>query len=146
MSFGARPTKYPSWPGLTRPPSRRASARLRDSFARTDVRAPASARCFVGREVELFGRCSLGRRRLGGRLTFAMIIGIPIVQLVLFGFAINSDPKHLPTALNVQDNSVFARSLTAAMQNTGYFKITHIVKGEREGEELLASGTVAFLL
>ena len=80
------------------------------------------------------------------RLTFAMIIGIPIVQLVLFGYAINSDPKHLPTALNVQDNSVFARTLTAAMQNTGYFQITHIVKGEREGEELLASGEVAFLL
>jgi ABC-2 type transport system permease protein len=80
------------------------------------------------------------------RLTFAMIIGIPIVQLVLFGYAINSDPKHLPTALNVQDNSVFARSLTAAMQNTGYFKITNIVRSEREGEELLASGAVAFLL
>ena len=80
------------------------------------------------------------------RLTFAMIIGIPIVQLVLFGYAINSDPKNLPTALNVQDNSVFARSLAAAMQNTGYFKITSIVHDEREGEELLASGTVAFLL
>ena len=80
------------------------------------------------------------------RLTFAMIIGIPIVQLILFGYAINSDPKNLPTALNVQDNSVFARSLTAAMQNTEYFRITHIVRGEREGEELLASGTVAFLL
>src|SRR6185503_9228901 len=80
------------------------------------------------------------------RLTFAMIVGIPIIQLVLFGFAINSDQKNLPTALNVQDNSVFARSLTAAMQNTGYVKITNIVRGEREGQELLASGTVAFLL
>ncbi len=80
------------------------------------------------------------------RLTFAMIIAIPIVQLILFGYAINSDPKNLPTALNVQDNSVFARSLAAAMQNTGYFRITNIVHGEREGEELLASGEVAFLL
>ena len=80
------------------------------------------------------------------RLTFAMIVGIPIVQLVLFGYAINSDPKNLPTALNVQDNSVFARSLAAAMQNTGYFKITNIVRGEREGADLLARGAVAFLL
>src|SRR6185436_8150665 len=97
-----------------------------------------------GRIVAVFIKELIQMRR--DRLTFAMIIGIPIVQLVLFGYAINSDPKHLPTALNVLHNSVFARSLTAAMQNTGYFKITHIVKSEREGEELLASGTVAFLL
>ena len=98
----------------------------------------------LGRVGAVFIKELIQMRR--DRLTFAMIIGIPIVQLILFGFAINSDPKHLPTALNVQDNSVFARSLTAAMQNTGYFKITHIVKAEREGEALLASGTVAFLL
>jgi ABC-2 type transport system permease protein len=97
-----------------------------------------------GRIAAVFVKELIQMRR--DRLTFAMIIGIPIVQLILFGYAINSDPKNLPTALNVQDNSVFARSLAAAMQNTGYFRITNIVHSEREGEELLASGQVSFLL
>ncbi len=97
-----------------------------------------------GRIAAVFVKELIQMRR--DRLTFAMIIGIPIVQLVLFGYAINSDPKHLPTALNVQDNSVFTRSLTAAIQNTGYFRITNIVHSEGEGEKLLASGGVAFLL
>src|SRR5712671_111870 len=97
-----------------------------------------------GRIAAVFVKELIQMRR--DRLTFAMIISIPIVQLVLFGYAINSDPKHLPTALNVQDNSVFARSLAAAMQNTGYFRITNIVHSEREGDELLASGSVSFVL
>ena len=98
----------------------------------------------LGRIAAVFVKELIQMRR--DRLTFAMLIAIPIVQLVLFGYAINSDPKHLPTALNVQDNSVFARSLVAAMQNTGYFQITNIVHGEAEGDELLAGGNVAFLL
>ena len=80
------------------------------------------------------------------RLTFGMIIGIPVLQLVLFGFAINSDPKHLPTAVNVQDPSVYSRTLVRALENSGYFRVTHIIKGEREGAELLASGGVAFVV
>ena len=52
-----------------------------------------------------------------------MIVGIPAMQLLLFGFAINSDPKHLHTAVPAADNSVYARSLVAAMQNSGYFKV-----------------------
>ena len=52
------------------------------------------------------------------RLTFGMIVGIPVVQLVLFGFAINSDPKRLPTALLVADRSEFSRSILAALQNS----------------------------
>ncbi len=80
------------------------------------------------------------------RLTFGMIIGIPIIQLVLFGYAINSDPKHLPTALNVQDASVYSRALVRALENTGYFRVEHIISGERAGEALLASGSVAFVV
>jgi ABC-2 type transport system permease protein len=80
------------------------------------------------------------------RLTFGMIIGIPVLQLVLFGFAINSDPKHLPTAVNVQDPSVYSRTLVRALENSGYFQVTHIIKGEREGAALLASGDVAFVV
>jgi ABC-2 type transport system permease protein len=80
------------------------------------------------------------------RLTFGMIIGIPVLQLVLFGFAINSDPKHLPTAVNVQDPSVYSRTLVRALENSGYFRVTNVVKGEREGAALLASGGVAFVV
>jgi ABC-2 type transport system permease protein len=80
------------------------------------------------------------------RLTFGMIIGIPIVQLVLFGYAINNDPKHLPTAVNVQDPSVYSRTLVRALENSGYFQVTSIIKGERDGAALLASGRVAFVV
>ena len=80
------------------------------------------------------------------RLTFGMIIGIPVIQLVLFGFAINSDPKHLPTAINVNDRSVYSRSLVRALENTGYFRVEHVLSGERAGDALLASGRVAFVV
>jgi ABC-2 type transport system permease protein len=80
------------------------------------------------------------------RLTFGMIIGIPVIQLVLFGFAINSDPKHLPAALNVQDPSVFSRTLVRALENSGYFRIEHVISGEREAEALMAAGRVAFIV
>jgi ABC-2 type transport system permease protein len=80
------------------------------------------------------------------RLTFGMIIGIPVIQLVLFGFAINSDPKHLPTALNVQDASVYSRTLVRALENSGYFRIEHVIGTEREAAALLASGRVAFVV
>ena len=52
------------------------------------------------------------------RLTFGMIVGIPIIQLLLFGFAINSDPKHLPTAVVMGDPGPFARAYVAAMENS----------------------------
>jgi ABC-2 type transport system permease protein len=80
------------------------------------------------------------------RLTFVMIVSIPVIQLVLFGFAINSDPKHLPTALNVQDPSVYSRTLVRALENTGYFRIEHVVESEREAEALFASGRISFLV
>jgi ABC-2 type transport system permease protein len=80
------------------------------------------------------------------RLTFAMAVGIPILQLVLFGFAINTDPKGLPTAVVSGDPSAMARSLVAALQNTGYFRVTHSGTREDEGEALLATGEVQFLL
>lgn len=80
------------------------------------------------------------------RLTFGMILGIPVVQLMLFGYAINSDPKHLPTALNVQDQSVYSRTLIAALQNSDYFRIEHVINGEKAGHDLLASGEVAFVV
>jgi ABC-2 type transport system permease protein len=80
------------------------------------------------------------------RVTFAMMVGIPLLQLVLFGFAINSDPKHLPTAVFSADNSVFSRTLVWALNNSGYFKIRHVAESEAEIERLLAQGDVQFVV
>lgn len=80
------------------------------------------------------------------RMTFAMMVGIPIIQLVLFGYAINSDPKHLPTAVLSADNSVFARSFVRALENSDYFHVVKQVANEHEAEELLAEGDVQFVV
>jgi len=80
------------------------------------------------------------------RLTFGMIVGIPVMQLVLFGFAINNDPKRLPTAILAADTGVHARTLVAGLQNSGYFAITHRASSEREANRLLESGEVQFLV
>ncbi len=80
------------------------------------------------------------------RLTFAMMVGVPIMQLILFGFAINSDPKHLPLALVDADRSEFSRSFIAALENSAYFEITARPAGEKEGDAMLAEGTVQFVL
>jgi ABC-2 type transport system permease protein len=80
------------------------------------------------------------------RVTFAMMIGIPLLQLVIFGYAINSDPKHLPTAVYSADNSVFSRTLVQGLQNSGYFNIICKPKTEAEIQTLLAQGTVQFVV
>lgn len=80
------------------------------------------------------------------RLTFGMIVGIPVIQLLLFGFAINSDPKSLPTAVLSQDNSRYARSVTAALQTSGYFRVVQEIATENEAERLLARGDVQFVV
>src|SRR2546429_1823363 len=74
------------------------------------------------------------------RLTFAMMIGVPLLQLVLFGYAINSDPKHLPTAVYSADNSVFSRTIVWAMRNSSYFDVTSEPSDEAGVQELLAKG------
>jgi len=78
------------------------------------------------------------------RLTFAMMLGIPMIQLVLFGYAINSDPKHLPTAVYAADDGVFSRTIVWAMRNSSYFDITREPRSEAEIQQLLAEGTVQF--
>lgn len=86
------------------------------------------------------------------RLTFAMMVGIPIIQLTLFGFAINGDPKRLPTVLVVQEPSRFSRSLAAALQNSGYFELKPSAASPQgdvsaaEAERMLARGEVQFAL
>ena len=78
------------------------------------------------------------------RLTFGMIVGIPVIQLLLFGFAINSDPKHLPTAVLAEDHSPYSRSIVAALQNSGYFALAVAARSSREVDALLARGEVQF--
>src|SRR5262245_20515507 len=78
------------------------------------------------------------------RMSFGMIIMIPLMQLVLFGYAINTTPRHLPTAVLLQENSDVGRSILAALQNTKYFTVTHQAHDEAEFDRLLASGTVLF--
>ena len=80
------------------------------------------------------------------RITFGMIVGLPIIQLTLFGFAINTDPKHLPTAVIMGDQSTFTRSFVAAMKNSNYFDIVETLPNEEAGHRALAQGRVQFVL
>jgi ABC-2 type transport system permease protein len=80
------------------------------------------------------------------RLTFAMMIGVPVMQLVLFGYAINMDPKALPAAVVSAESSPFSRSLVRALENTGYFKVVALPATVDEADELLALGKVQFVL
>ncbi|OHC79112.1 MAG: mannose-1-phosphate guanyltransferase [Rhodoferax sp. RIFCSPLOWO2_12_FULL_60_11] len=86
------------------------------------------------------------QQMLRERLTFAMAIGVPVMQLILFGYAINNDPKGLPTALVAYDNGPLARSLVASIQNTGYFHIVAQPATEVQAERLLETGEVQFVL
>ena len=80
------------------------------------------------------------------RVTFLMMVGIPLLQLILFGFAINSDPKHLPAAVLLADNGPQGRTLLQAIRNSAYFDFTRQVKTESEGREVLARGEVQFVV
>jgi len=80
------------------------------------------------------------------RLTFGMMIGIPLLQLILFGYAINTDPKHLPAAVFLADNGPQGRSLLAAVRNSGYFDFVRQVDTEKEGRDALARGEVQFVV
>jgi len=80
------------------------------------------------------------------RVSFAMIIMIPLVQLLLFGYAINTNPRNLPTAVLLQEQSDLGRSILRALENTLYFNVTHIVHDEAEFDRLLATGTVLFAI
>lgn len=80
------------------------------------------------------------------RLTFGMMIGIPCVQLILFGFAINSDPKHLPTAVLSANPGTFSRTLVSALQNSDYFRVLGTVATEADAHRMLTRGEVMFVV
>lgn len=80
------------------------------------------------------------------RITFGMIVGLPIMQLALFGYAINTDPKQMPTAVITADHSPFTRSFIAAMKSSDYFHITQELDNEEAGRAALAQGSVLFVV
>ena len=83
---------------------------------------------------------------LRDRLTYAMMLGIPIIQLLLFGYAINSDPKRLPTAVLVQDQGKFSRSVVGALERSEYFSIDHVARTPAEMDELIERGAIQFAI
>ena len=80
------------------------------------------------------------------RVTFAMIVGVPIIQMALFGYAINTDPKHLDTAIINADDTDITRSLIWAMKNSGYFKVVGELPSEAAGRAALDQGKVLFVV
>jgi len=80
------------------------------------------------------------------RLTFAMMVGVPLMQLILFGYAINMDPKGLPAAVVSAESSAFSRSLVRALENTGYFRIVATPATVAEADRLLQMGRVQFVV
>ncbi len=78
------------------------------------------------------------------RITYAMMLAIPVVQLILFGYAINSEPRHLPTAVLVQEDSRYARSILSALKNSAYFDLVAQARSPAELERMLRAGEVQF--
>jgi ABC-2 type transport system permease protein len=83
---------------------------------------------------------------LRDRLTYAMMLGIPVIQLLLFGYAINSDPKQLPTAVLVHDQSRFSRSVLGALERSEYFSIDYVARSPAEMDKLIERGEVQFAI
>ena len=80
------------------------------------------------------------------RITLATMISVPLMQLFLFGYAINTTPRNLPTALLLQENTDVGRSILAALRNTAFFDIRHVATSEAELDSLLRSGSVLFAI
>jgi ABC-2 type transport system permease protein len=80
------------------------------------------------------------------RITFAMMLGVPLMLLILFGFAINNDPKRLPAALVDMSRDQFSRAMATALENTGYYRFDYLPKSNADAENLLERGTVSFVV
>src|SRR3954453_10422120 len=110
--------------------------------AGTRKQAAGAASGFWGRTWAMLVKEFIQLRR--DRVSFAMIVMIPVMQLLLFGYAINTTPRNLPTALLLQEDSDLARSILKALQNTAYFRFTREVHDVAQFQELLKSGKVLF--
>ena len=80
------------------------------------------------------------------RVTFGMMVGIPLLQLILFGFAINADPKNLPVAVLLADRGPHGRTLLSALRNSSYFNFVHELESEQEARRALERGEVQFVI
>ena len=80
------------------------------------------------------------------RITFGMMLGVPLIQLLLFGYAINPDPKQLPAALVTTSHDHYSRAVVSALEATGYYRFDHVAGSAAEAESLIASGAVAFIV
>ena len=80
------------------------------------------------------------------RVTFAMMLGVPLMQLILFGFAINNDPKNLPAALVAPTQDHYTRAIVSALELTGYYRFDHIAVSAAEAEALIERGSVSFVV
>ena len=98
----------------------------------------------LGRLAALLAKEFIQMRR--DRITFAMMLGVPLMQLVLFGFAINNDPKALPAALVATSNDHYTRAMVSALETTGYYRFEHVAASAAEAEALIQSGEVAFVV
>lgn len=80
------------------------------------------------------------------RITFGMMVGVPIMQLLLFGFAINSDPKNLPTLVEMADQGPVTRALLMGMKTSDYFEFEGTVTSQEEGDRALRDGSASFVV
>jgi ABC-2 type transport system permease protein len=98
----------------------------------------------ISRFVAMVAKEFIQMRR--DRVTFGMMIGVPLLQLVLFGYAINSDPKHLPAAVVLGDRGPHGRTVLYALRNSSYFDLVREIDSEQEAQEALARGEVQFVI
>jgi ABC-2 type transport system permease protein len=96
------------------------------------------------RIIAILGKEFVQMRR--DRLTFGMMVGIPIMQLLLFGYAINTDPRHLPTLVEMGDNGPATRAILQAMETSQYFDLIGISQGQEQSDIALRDGEAAFVV
>lgn len=97
-----------------------------------------------GRFLAMLAKEFIQMRR--DRVTFGMMIGLPIVQLLLFGYAINNDPRHLPALLEARDNGPIVRSVVASLEQSTFFDFKGLSASEAESEAALRQGTASFVI
>jgi len=117
-------------------------AEPRSAGAESDL--PARNHGFLRRTWAMLLKEFLQLRR--DRITFATMIFIPLMQLLLFGYAINTVPRDMPTAVLLQENSDLGRSILAAIRNTKYFKVVRQLRDEADLDHALSSGEVLFAI
>ncbi|MFN3229082.1 MAG: ABC transporter permease [Asticcacaulis sp.] len=108
------------------------------------ARGPQARAFSLTRCLAVFFKELIQMRR--DRMTFAMMVAIPVIQLMLFGYAINTDPRHLPTVIEVRQSGPLSRSLIAGLRASSYFDIRATVTGEGAAEAALRRGEAAFAI